>query len=123
MAAGKKPAIQANQGHPGGLADDFIKAISGTLRIRKQVKKAYPMIKGTDRKVVKGMRKEQLNKIKSAPPAPRPPTKKQMTPSMIAAQKQAKQKMYLEKLKGETKPKSRAPMTPTEYQKLKKKGK
>lgn len=37
MATGKKPAIQANQGHPGGLVDDFLIPVAKKI-IRKSSK-------------------------------------------------------------------------------------
>lgn len=81
--------------HSQGIADDIIKGIGklvGSAKIRKQVKKAYPVVKNTDAKVVKQLRKEQLMKakgyVKSAP----------------KAQQSSRQRGALNKLKMETKP-------------------
>ena len=91
--AAKKPAI--GNLHSQGIVDDVVKGIGklvGNAKIRKQVKKAYPVLKNTDAKVVKQLRKEQLMRakgyVKSAPKAQQP----------------SRQRGALNKLKMETKP-------------------
>jgi len=81
--------------HSQGIVDDVVKGIGklvGSAKIRKQVKKAYPIVKDTDATVVKQMRKEQLMKAKG------------YVKSGPKAQQSSRQKGALNKLKMETKP-------------------